>query len=181
MKNLKKIIFVVFFTLVNYNVFSQAYIYGKIVSNSNEEGKKITLHLKPDKQTITLNGNEAEFNFENIEFGNKELVINYPGFETKLLKFNLTSSDTNITVYFLNSEKNLEEVTVSALRVDKKSPTAFVTLDKKQLQKNNFGQDLPILIETTPSAGNNSFGCFYLRCRYRNWLHWNSCSRFRPF
>ena len=156
MKNLTKIIFAVFFTLVNYSVFSQAYIYGKIVNNSNEEGKKITIQLKPEKQTITLNGNETEFNFENIEFGNKELVINYPGFETKLLKFNLTSSDTNITVYFLNSEKNLEEVTVSALRVDQKSPTAFVTLDKKQLQKNNFGQDLPILLETTPSAVSTS-------------------------
>lgn len=45
-----------------------------------------------------------------------------------------------------------EEVIVSATRAGENSPTTFQVLDKKELNKNNLGQDLPILLDMTPSA-----------------------------
>jgi iron complex outermembrane receptor protein len=53
-----------------------------------------------------------------------------------------------------------DEVTVISTRVDDKSGTAFTNIDKKQIEANNFGQDLPYLLSnqtsvvTTSDAGN---------------------------
>ncbi|MBL0308829.1 MAG: TonB-dependent receptor plug domain-containing protein [Bacteroidetes bacterium] len=45
-----------------------------------------------------------------------------------------------------------EEVIVSATRAGENSPTTFQVLSKEVLNKNNLGQDLPILLDMTPSA-----------------------------
>lgn len=44
-----------------------------------------------------------------------------------------------------------DEVIVSATRANEKSPTTFTTLSKVALQKQNFGQDLPFVLNWTPS------------------------------
>ncbi|MGG5505987.1 MULTISPECIES: TonB-dependent receptor [unclassified Myroides] len=54
----------------------------------------------------------------------------------------------------------LNEIVVSAVRVDEKSPIAYENLSKKQLAKRNLGQDIPVLmgnmtsVVTTTDAGN---------------------------
>ncbi|WP_413513378.1 TonB-dependent receptor [Myroides odoratus] len=54
----------------------------------------------------------------------------------------------------------LNEIVLSAVRVDEKSPIAYENLSKKQLAKRNLGQDIPLLmshmtsIVTTTDAGN---------------------------
>lgn len=45
-----------------------------------------------------------------------------------------------------------EEVSVSATRVGTRPSIAFSDIDKSQLEKNNLGQDLPYLINMTPST-----------------------------
>ena len=45
-----------------------------------------------------------------------------------------------------------EEVVVSATRAGENSPTTFQVLQKEELNKNNLGQDLPVLLDMTPSA-----------------------------
>lgn len=47
---------------------------------------------------------------------------------------------------------NLQEVQIISTRATTNTPVAFTNLNKKQLQKQNFGQDLPYLISMTPSA-----------------------------
>jgi iron complex outermembrane receptor protein len=44
-----------------------------------------------------------------------------------------------------------DQVIVSATRVSEKSPTTFTTINKALLQKQNFGQDLPLTLNWTPS------------------------------
>lgn len=45
-----------------------------------------------------------------------------------------------------------EEVVINATRAVRQSATAFVNLDKHQIEKANTGKDIPFLIEMTPSA-----------------------------
>ena len=47
---------------------------------------------------------------------------------------------------------SLEEVKVASTRLNKKSPFAYSTIKKEELQKNNLGQDLPILLDQMPSV-----------------------------
>jgi iron complex outermembrane receptor protein len=45
-----------------------------------------------------------------------------------------------------------EDVIISSTRAGSNSPTAFQVISKEELNKNNLGQDLPILLDNTPSA-----------------------------
>ncbi len=45
-----------------------------------------------------------------------------------------------------------EDVIISSTRAGSNSPTAFQVIGKEELNKNNLGQDLPILLDNTPSA-----------------------------
>src|SRR5688572_30130462 len=45
-----------------------------------------------------------------------------------------------------------DDVVVSATRAKENSPTTFQYISKEELNKNNLGQDLPILLDNTPSV-----------------------------
>lgn len=47
---------------------------------------------------------------------------------------------------------NLQEVQVVSTRATKKTPVAFTNVSKELLRKQNFGQDIPFLLTTTPSV-----------------------------
>lgn len=48
------------------------------------------------------------------------------------------------------------EVVVSATRANENSPTTFQVISKEELNKNNLGQDLPYLLDLTPSVVTSS-------------------------
>src|SRR5690606_34606672 len=43
-----------------------------------------------------------------------------------------------------------DEVTISAIRAKKTDPVAYTELSREDIEKNNFGQDLPYLLNMTP-------------------------------
>ena len=49
-------------------------------------------------------------------------------------------------------KKNLDEVSVNALRANEKTPIAFTNISKSEIKKSNLGQDLTYLISLTPSV-----------------------------
>jgi iron complex outermembrane recepter protein len=48
--------------------------------------------------------------------------------------------------------KNLQEVILNGTRLDESSPLAFTNVGKKEIAKQNLGQDLPVLLNFTPSV-----------------------------
>lgn len=57
---------------------------------------------------------------------------------------------------FTDSIRNLPPLEVSAVRVSENSPFAKSNINKASINQNNFGQDLPYLIQNTPSVVVNS-------------------------
>jgi len=51
---------------------------------------------------------------------------------------------------------NLEEVIVSATRANKTTPVAYSNIKKDDIQRNNFGQDIPYIMALTPSVTTTS-------------------------
>ena len=47
---------------------------------------------------------------------------------------------------------NVGEISVIATRATEKTPFTQTTVSKQEIEKNNFGQDIPILLQTTPSV-----------------------------
>ena len=60
--------------------------------------------------------------------------------------------DTTISIDMADSFVNLEEVIVSAVRVKETAPVTHSNLSKKDLEKRNLGQDIPVLLNYLPSV-----------------------------
>ena len=94
-------------------------------------------------------------------FRHKILVSVFFSFYT-LLNFSQVKDSTKVN--------QLDDVFVSAIRVNEKTPVSFSNLNKEEIQKRNLGQDLPILLNFMPSVvttsdAGNGFGYTGIRVR----------------
>jgi iron complex outermembrane receptor protein len=64
----------------------------------------------------------------------------------------ILTKDISLAVDMANSFVNLDEVLVSAVRVKSTSPVTHSNISKKELEKRNLGQDIPILLNYLPSV-----------------------------
>ena len=79
------------------------------------------------------------------------LKVSYLGYESLEQEFKLPYSGE--LVLRLNSKDILtEEFIVSATRASESTPTTFSTVSKEEIAKRNLGQDIPILLNFTPSV-----------------------------
>lgn len=80
--------------------------------------------------------------------GTGEVLVRFVGYKSK------TVALTNGVNTILLEEDVIitDDVIVSATRVSEKIPTTFFNLSKLAIQKQNFGQDLPFLLNWTPSV-----------------------------
>lgn len=109
--------------------------------------------------TIQLDGNAVftitdefgAFSLVNIAPGNHVLRVRFLGYEEKSQNFDLQKSiDLDITLE--ESSVLTDEVIVTATRANEKTPTTFTNINAQSIQKQNFGQDLPIILNWTPSV-----------------------------
>ncbi len=86
-----------------------------------------------------------------IKSGRHLISVTYIGYAAAKTNVYL-KKDTTIDFKLNESSIISEEVTVSGTRASATSPIAFTNLDRKDIQKNNLGQDLPYLLDQTPSV-----------------------------
>jgi iron complex outermembrane recepter protein len=91
-----------------------------------------------------------------LSVGDHQLRITSIGH--KPLKAKITGQATPQTVHFvLEGETVLTgEALVTASRANERTATAYTNLSKEDLEKRNFGQDIPYLLDQTPSVVVNS-------------------------
>jgi iron complex outermembrane receptor protein len=83
------------------------------------------------------------------------LKVSFLGYELLEQEFNLPYSGE--LIFRLNSKDILtEEFIVSATRASEATPTTFSTITKEEIAKRNLGQDIPILLNFTPSVVSHS-------------------------
>ncbi|MBD1393441.1 TonB-dependent receptor [Mucilaginibacter sp. ZB1P21] len=129
---------------------AQFTISGKVTNQSGEAlaGATVTL-VNPLVNTQTdVNGN---YQLTNLPAATYIIKASYIGYQVTSTSIRLAGNQV-VNVSLTNAMFSAEEVTVTATRAGKNSPTAFANLNKKDLEKNNFGQDLPFLLTQTPSV-----------------------------
>ncbi len=109
-----------------------------------------TVQIEGGKQSAVTD-EFGQFRMEKVPGGRHILVVRFLGFMEQIdtidvpgngrLDYNLEESST-IT----------EEIIVQATRANESTPTTFVNVNRQQLEKQNFGQDLPMLLNWTPSV-----------------------------
>lgn len=93
----------------------------------------------------------GEFVIPNLRSGTYIVNISFLGYQTyrQTIKLN---ADERIMVSLKPSEIVTDEVLVASTRANKNSATTYRNVSKQELEKNNLGQDLPYLLNQTPSV-----------------------------
>jgi len=128
---------------------AQIKLVGKVLNTNNQplEGATIQVLNSNYWQSTDKNGN-YEFN---LPSKNYVLKVTFLGYKSIVKKFYLTKNSS--FNFYLNADtENLNEVMVEATRADKSSPFTVTNISKKQLEKRNLGQDIPILLNYLPNV-----------------------------
>lgn len=152
MKNLFAALFALLLPVLASAQFS---VSGKITDQQTGDvlpGATITLQNTANSVVANATG---QYQFNNLKPGAYVLQVVYIGYNTQKKRINL-SANTTANFYLTNSSQQAEEVTINATRAEKNAPTTFTNLSKKDIEKNNLGQDLPYLLDQTPSVVTSS-------------------------
>lgn len=131
--------------------FAQHTLTGKVTDAATTEtlvGSSVYLEPGHLAQSTSADGS---FRFTNLSTGTYTLRVTYIGYREQTQQVEVTS-DHDLNVQLQPTVRLADEVIVSATRATERTPTTYTTMSKEELQERNFGQDLPYLLDQTPSA-----------------------------
>ncbi|WP_234737135.1 TonB-dependent receptor [Tellurirhabdus bombi] len=102
----------------------------------------------------TYKGTSADtrgsYRLTNLQAGTYRIRVSLLGFEPVVKEVTVNRNETE-SFELQKSVIVVDEVIVSATRVDQKSGVAYTNVTRKELEKQNLGQDIPLLLNFTPS------------------------------
>lgn len=93
----------------------------------------------------------GRFTFSRLPASEYTLVVKFVGYEDKSETVDLREN-TELAIYLNEKVTITDEVVVTATRANDKTPVAYTNISKQAIQKQNFGQDIPYLLNWTPSV-----------------------------
>ena len=139
------------FYALSFNFFAQNNLFGTVIDQSGNPipGTNVTVE---GGNYGTYTDRNGSFQINNIPSQLLVLIFEAPGlFVTKKdIKPSDFNSSIQITLY--TNTKNLEEVQVLSTRSFEQTTSATTINRTDLIEKNNFGQDIPTLLEASPSV-----------------------------
>lgn len=108
-----------------------------------------TVQLLPTRR-FAVTDDSGRFEFDDVAPGAYTLLVKYLGHDDKSMPIRVTA-DTEITVTLEEAPAVTDEVIVQATRATASTPTTYSNVTREDIADQNFGQDLPYLLNWTPS------------------------------
>ena len=121
---------------------------------TNEEGKSLPEVKIGILKTYsgTFSDENGKYQLNNILQDTVQLRISFIGYEDQEVQVIFKNNVVEQNIVLNSSARMIEEVQISAVRADNSTPTTFTNLSKEEIQQGNFGQDIPYLMQKTPST-----------------------------
>lgn len=129
---------------------AQFTISGKITDAESGKTLSGTTVLLENSTRGTLSNQQGIYRLKNLKSGTYILKISYLGFE-KITKSVDLKKDESFDFSLQKSTFVADEVLVNATRANANSAMAYTNVSKDDIQKQNLGQDIPQLLNFTPS------------------------------
>lgn len=100
--------------------------------------------------SVTAADEFGKFEFD-VSAGNYQLQVTMVGYDPFLIAVDVNES-RKVDVLLKQVAILTDAVVVSATRADEKTPSTYSTLSREKIRQQNFGQDLPFLLNWTPSV-----------------------------
>jgi len=98
----------------------------------------------------TVADEQGRFKFTNLSAGNYRVTISSIGF--KSVDTTLSTTQPEWIIHLQKQNRLMEPIEIRAVRAGEKTPFTQTTINAKDFAKNNLGQDLPFLLNQTPSV-----------------------------
>ena len=108
-----------------------------------------TVEIENEGQ-FAVTDDKGVFKVEGLTAGNYTVVVRFLGYSTKKEEI-ILNKDTELAINMEAVAIITEEVVVYATRANDKTPTTFTQVNKEAIEEQNFGQDVPMLLNWTPS------------------------------
>ncbi|RDC54085.1 TonB-dependent receptor [Pedobacter chinensis] len=147
---MKNLLYATLVAMLPFFAWAQNSVTGKVTDNSQNALPGATIKIK-NQRTAVLSDANGNFTLGNLARGRYTIVVSYVGYKSQEKSIDLSQ---NISLNFSLEQQSFlaDEVVVSATRASKNAATTYRNLDKEELAKNNLGQDLPYLLNQTPSV-----------------------------
>src|SRR5436190_8500005 len=83
------------------------------------------------------------YRLEKVAAGEQVLLVRYLGYQEKQVNVNAAESVV-VDVALEETSVVTDEVVIEATRASDKTPTTYANISRQAIQKQNFGQDLPL-------------------------------------
>ncbi len=124
-------------------------INGKVTDNNGNGLPGASVIIKGTSKGVSAN-KDGYYIIERITAGTYTLKVSFLGYETTFIDINLTA-DKTVNITLKNSSIAVQEVIVRATRAGVNTPVAFKNIKAEEIKSVNIGQDLPTLLNLTPS------------------------------
>ncbi|MGF1636157.1 MAG: TonB-dependent receptor [Cyclobacteriaceae bacterium] len=130
---------------------AQHSITGKVIDKSTGEGLAGANIILQNSFKATATNMDGNYQITGLSPGRYTLIVSYVGYKSTKKEVSL-DSDKKMDIVLSEQSFLAEEIIVTATRASDKTPTTYTEVTKADLQLLNFGQDMPVLLNQTPSV-----------------------------
>ena len=152
---MKKLFFLTLAASFSVNCFAQFSISGIVKDSTSQSVVGATVRIAETYKGV-FTDNNGSYKLSNLKNGNYVVEVSYVGYKTLQYQVDNLSKDTEVNFDLKKSEVSLGEFIVSGTRVEENSPFAHTNITKDEFEKNNLGQDIPILLQNSVSMVSTS-------------------------
>lgn len=134
--------------LLSASAFAQSVITGTVRDTTNNQPLPGAT-VKVNNRTTATN-ESGKFRFDDLTPGTYALTVTFLGYKDRTVAVSV-ADQTDIAVYLEESFQLTDELVVYATRANDKTPTTYTNVNQQSIQKQNFGQDMPFILNWTPS------------------------------
>ncbi len=148
---MKKLLIIALAILMPVLASAQFSITGKISEKNSDSALRAASVNLLDPGLSTRTDANGNYLFKNLKPGNYRIRVTYLGFHTLEKSISL-DGNINLDLELIPDNLLADEVLVRATRASENSASTYRNISKEELEKNNLGQDLPFLLNQTPSV-----------------------------
>jgi iron complex outermembrane receptor protein len=152
---MKKLFFLTLAAGLSVNCYAQFSISGTVKDSSDQMVVGATVRVAETYKGV-YSDNNGKYKLSNLKEGDYVLEVNFVGYETQEYQVKGLNKDIQVDFDLKKSQISLGEVIVSGTRVEDNSPFAHTNITKEDFEKNNLGQDIPILLQNSVSMVSTS-------------------------
>lgn len=129
---------------------AQQVIAGKVSNAYGEHLQGASVFIVGSNESATITDYSGRYLLENVPSGEQTVKVTFLGYEDETIAITM-EEDLLLDVVMRNSKFQLEKVEIVANALQDDSPYSYTEKKREEIEFKNMGQDMPFLVEHTPS------------------------------